>query len=199
MDHAIQLLAHYVYLILFPLAVIEGPIITVIAGFLCNNGLMNPIYAYLTVIAGDMVGDSFYYALGRWSQSAFFQKISRKLGITTNKLERVKKYISANPYKSISLSKVVLGVGIAGLFLAGQSKIPFGKYLIVCAITAAVQSAVYLVIGYFFGAFYHQISHYLNYFAGLAIVVTLIILLFLFIRSKLKAKFNLEEDIIRKD
>ena len=42
MDHIVYLLTEYKYLILFPLAIVEGPIIAVIAGFLCSSGFLNP-------------------------------------------------------------------------------------------------------------------------------------------------------------
>lgn len=60
----ISLLTAYKYFFLFPIVVVEGPIITVIAGFLSSLGYLNIIIAYLVVVAGDIVGDSAYYAIG---------------------------------------------------------------------------------------------------------------------------------------
>jgi len=60
MDYAFSLLLTYKYLILIPLAVVEGPIITVIAGFLITLGYMNIFLVYLIVIAGDLAGDYFF-------------------------------------------------------------------------------------------------------------------------------------------
>ena len=61
-----KLLFTYSYLILFPLVVVEGPIVTIIAGFLVSLGFMDFIPTYLTIVSGDLVGDFVYYSAGRW-------------------------------------------------------------------------------------------------------------------------------------
>ena len=65
MDHIFSLLHDYGYYVLFPLAVVEGPILAVIAGFLCATGIMNPFLVYLFIVSGDIVGDSVCYFAGR--------------------------------------------------------------------------------------------------------------------------------------
>ena len=185
MEHAFELLITYKYFILFPLAIVEGPLITVIAGFLCSIGLLNPFIAYFIIIVADIIGDSLFYALGRWGRSAFLERVSRWLGLTPRRLVRIKTYMGANSFKTLALSKVILGIGVAGLYLAGRSKIAYTRFFSVCALTSLVQCGAYLLIGWFFGAFYQKISQYLDYFASLAIVIGLAFFLFFVIKSKI--------------
>lgn len=186
MEHVLLLLIRYRYFILFPLAIVEGPVVTIIAGFLCSIGVFNPFLVYAIIIVADNIGDTLYYALGYWGRSGHLEKLSTWLGLTQQRLDRVKKYIGSNPYKTITLSKIILGVGVAGLFLAGKSKVPYLRFFKICLLTSIVQCAVYLGIGYFFGAFYQQISHYLDYVASISIVAAIGLILFFIIRSKLK-------------
>jgi len=52
-QHFIQLLLTYKYLILFPMALIEGPIITIIAGFIASLGYLNlPIACFTNHYCG---------------------------------------------------------------------------------------------------------------------------------------------------
>ena len=75
MEFLISSLSQYKYLILFPLAIIEGPIVTVIAGFLCSQAILEPFYVFPIIVIGDILGDSLYYGLGRWSQLPVIKKI----------------------------------------------------------------------------------------------------------------------------
>ena len=95
-------------------------------------------------------------------------------------------FFEANPNRTISLSKVVLGVGVAGIFMAGNAKVPYNKFIRICLVTSALQYIVYIGIGLLFGQAYIQINHYLNYFASLSIIAAIAIFLFFFIKSKLK-------------
>ncbi|MEO6356534.1 MAG: DedA family protein [Ferruginibacter sp.] len=186
MENIIDLLSHYKYLILLPLAVVEGPILAVIAGLLCSQHLLNPVYTYVIIVAGDVTGDSIVYTFGRWGKSPALRKISKWFGFTDAKMERARIFFEANPNKTISLSKIILGVGVAGIYMAGHAKIAYNKFIGICLITSALQYIVYISTGFLFGEAYKQISRYLDYFATLTLLCAVAIMLFFFIKSKLK-------------
>ncbi|MES2775053.1 MAG: DedA family protein [Bacteroidota bacterium] len=190
MEHIVCLLLKYKYAILFPFAIFEGPIVTVLAGFLSSMGTINPFLALLIIVPGDITGDTLYYFLGRFGRTGWLHRISNKLGLTDKKLERAEAYFSSNPHKAIPLSKVILGVGVAGLFLAGRSGFPYYRFIAICAITSAVQCSIYMCLGYFFGYAYLQINEALNYVAATSIVIAVLLALFFIIRSKLKTKIK---------
>lgn len=52
--------------ILAPLAVIEGPIVTVIAAWLASVGLLNLWEVLICVVLADLVGDSLLYLAGQF-------------------------------------------------------------------------------------------------------------------------------------
>ena len=68
LDVMLVLLQQYGYFLLFPLAVIEGPMITIIAALLAAQGYFNIFAVYGVVVVGDLVGDLFHYAPGRWGK-----------------------------------------------------------------------------------------------------------------------------------
>ncbi len=183
MESIISLLSHYRYLLLFPLAIVEGPILAVIAGFLCTGGYLNAFLVYPIIILGDITGDSICYMFGRWGLPGFLQKIGSRMGLGSKNMDRVRAYFDANPHKTISLSKITLGIGFAGIYLAGNAKIPYSRFLRICLLTSALQYIAYLGIGLLFGDAYRQISHYLNVVGALTVVAALAILLLYFIKS----------------
>jgi membrane-associated protein len=186
LEHIVQLLSQYKYLILLPLAIIEGPIIAVIAGFLCSNGLLHLLFVYPVIILGDLIGDSLVYMLGRRGVPRFLKMIGFRFGYTSEKAANLRLIFKTNPIRTISLSKITLGIGPIGIYLAGNSKVPYKKFIGICLATSAVQYIFYLGVGLLFGGTYLLINRYLNYFASLCIVIFLAFLLFYFIQSKLK-------------
>ena len=186
MQYIIYLLSQYKYLILFPLAIIEGPIIAVIAGFLCNNGFMNPFIVYPVIIAGYIIGDSVCYAFGRLGVPKFIKRIARWVGVNDKNISHLRVLFNSNPAKIVALSKIVLGIGIAGIYLAGSSRIPLSKFLIICLVVSAVQYVFYLGLGLLFGNAYLHINKYLNNFASFNIIAALAIILFIVIKYLLK-------------
>lgn len=186
MEHIITLLSNYKYVILLPLAIVEGPIVAILVGLLCTKGYMNPLYAFVIIVCGDLIGDSIVYGLGRFGKSVFLRKISSRLGFTDSRMERARIFFETNPTRTISLSKIILGVGVAGIYMAGNAKVNYNKFIAICLVTSMLQYIVYISIGLLFGQAYIQINHYLNYVASLSILVAISFLLFFYIKSKLK-------------
>ena len=171
-DQVLQLLASYQYLILFPISVIEGPIVTIIAGFLTTIGIMKIAIVYLVVLLGDVFGDTIAYFAGRLGGVglSIFETFFR---ITPKKLEHAKRFFDTHHNKAIVASKVFYGVGTAGLIAAGVLKIPYKRYITTCFFTSVLQSAVLIFTGIIFGHLYIQIDRYLGYFVAGAIVIVL--------------------------
>lgn len=179
----IPILLQYRYPILFPLAVIEGPILTVVGGFLSTTGVFNPLWVYLIMVAGDVVGDFIYYLLGRFGGGAL-PRIGRFFGITEERVEKAKNYFGIHHKKAIVLSKLVHGIGTAGLFVAGHIKVPYGRFFIICLLTSLVQSALFLAVGILFGHAYLQISRYLDIFGATTIVIGITIVTLIVLKNR---------------
>ena len=166
-------LEHYKYWVIFPLAALEGPIVTVIAGFLGSLKQLDLRLAYLIIVAGDLVGDSVYYALGRFAYGRIPEKFLRFLGITPARLELIKHYFTNHPKKTFALGKLSHGAGSATLFGAGMVKYPFGQFLIYNLIFTAIKSLLLILIGFYFGRAFVHIKTYLDYIAIVGLVVFL--------------------------
>lgn len=181
MDGIITLLLTYKYLILVPIAIAEGPIASVIAGFLVTLGFLNIFLVYVIIVLGDIIGDTAFYYLG-YGGKTILNKYGSFLGITQERLEQAKRYFETKHQKAIILSKIIHGVGIAGLVTAGILRIPYRRYIKSCITVTIPQSAVLVLTGVLFGHAYLQIGKYLDYFAATISVVALAIVAFLFYR-----------------
>ncbi|MBX4210699.1 hypothetical protein KW783_01880, partial [Candidatus Parcubacteria bacterium] len=67
MDRLLTALIKYRYVALFPLAAIEGPVVALAAGVLIHFGYLAVIPSYIILILGDIIPDTVYYYIGRYS------------------------------------------------------------------------------------------------------------------------------------
>lgn len=178
----------YQYLVLFPLVAIEGPIISVVAGFLIAQGLMNVYLAYFIIITADLVGDGLYYALGRWGAN-FGMKLFR---ISEEKLTQLESYFSSHGGKTILWGKLAHGIGTSFLFAAGAAKMPFRKFIYYNIIGTIPKSIILLFIGYLFGQSYARIGKYFDYYALFTLSLGIILIaIYLIVAKKLRKKEEL--------
>ncbi len=161
-DQAIPWLTSYKYVALFPLAVIEGPIITVITGFFSSLGYINFFLAYVVIVSGDLAGDVIYYLAGRFGGRKFVDKWGKYLGIGENQIESLEKQFAKRGSKLLFIGKMSHGVGGAFLVAAGMIKMPFDKFLSANFLATLLKSAILLLIGYYFGHAFAAINSYLE-------------------------------------
>lgn len=169
------LLFQYRYYILFPAAVIEGPITAVIGGFFASLGILNAWLVYLFLILGDLVGDSFLYLMGRFGKRTFLTRYGRYVGMTPEREERLEARFAHRPWKPFLIGKTVSGAGSAILFAAGAVRMSYVRFFLLSFLITAVKSLILLAIGYYFGQFYYQINNILLY---IALGFTLILLIY---------------------
>jgi membrane protein DedA with SNARE-associated domain len=187
MNQILSLLSIYKYWILFPLAIVEGPIVTIIAAFLAISGILNIFLIYPIVVLGDITGDAFAYILGRWCL-LFVTRHGPKIGLTAEKLAQVKIYFQDHRKKALFFSKVLHGIGFSGLIIAGSLKTPYRKFFLTCSTVSIVQSLIFIIVGILLGQAYTLLATYLNYYAAAGVVIVLSISLVLIFKKKIAKK-----------
>lgn len=156
------LLASYGYLVLFPIMVVEGPIITIIAGFLASLGYMNFTLVYIVVVVGDLTGDALYYAVGRFGRMSFIDRWGHWIGITSQRVEKIERHFADHAGKTLILGKLSHAIGGIILVAAGVARIRFWRYLWFNFLATLPKSMLLLLIGYYFGQAYAMINKYLD-------------------------------------
>lgn len=158
----IILLTTYKYFFLFPVTVVEGPIITVIAGFLSSLGQLNIFIVYGVVVVGDIVGDGLYYAVGYYGGQRFINRWGRFIGITAERVVRVEEHFGNHTGKTLIIGKLSHAIGAVVLVAAGLAQVPFGKFIWYNFLPTLPKSLILLLVGFYFGKAYQQIDVYFN-------------------------------------
>lgn len=180
MENLIAILHTYKYVIMIPLSIFEGPIVIIVGGFLTTVHFMDPFIVYGIGVFGDLVGDGLFYGMGRLGSTKIF-KYGHYIGVTHERLSYAKHMFANHQRKALIVSKLVHGIGVVGLIVAGAIHMPFKKYFKITAAIAFLQSALLLTVGIFAGSAYTLIDKYLSRYAAFAsagvIVVAGIVLL----------------------
>lgn len=158
----LSLLYTYSYLILFPLVVVEGPIVTLIAGFLVSTKFMAFVPAYITVVVADLAGDFLYYSAGRWWFDSFINGFFSFLKTDLKKINKLKKTINFHKGKILFFGKLSHAIGAPILISAGIAKIPVKEFLWFNFLATLPKSLLLLMVGYYFGSAFDSLTKYLH-------------------------------------
>ena len=150
----------YKYLIVFILAIAEGPVIMTISGFFLRIGEFSFWPLYLTLMAGDLAADTLWYAVGYHWGRPFIEKYGKFVSISQELVQKTENAFHRHQNKILFLSKITMGLGFALVILitAGIAKIPFRKYIIFNLVGQFVWTGALILVGYSFGNLYLTIN-----------------------------------------
>ena len=192
-EQIINWLIIYRYWLLIPIVIVEGPIITVMAGFLASLGYFNFFILFLIIVFLDLSEDSLIYLLGRFWGKKVINKFGIYFGINNKRFSMFKKQFKRHAKKSIVIGKLpVVGfTWFIPLIAAGMTKMPYRKFFSVCFLTSLPKSLLLLLLGFYFGKAYITIDKYLNYIGwAIGVIIILTIAIYFIIKHITKVIFK---------
>lgn len=195
-QEVLDFLVLYRYAIIFPLAIAEGPLTTVLGGVLVSLGCLDFAPVLAIVIAGDIIADIVYYFLGR-SGRDIIHKI-KFIKIPEERIKHLEDHYINHPWKTMIVGKLSYGLGAIFLVASGAARMPFRKFMELIASLTIIKSSLLLLAGYYFGKASIYLTGYLRYYS-LAIVSVLIIGYIVFKKMKAWKKISpLEKAMLEK-
>ncbi len=159
-DALINLILTYKYLFILPAAVIEGPVISMICGFLLRLNYFTFFSLYFVLMLGDLLGDILWYYLGYHFGHRFIRRFGKYVSITEEKIALVEKFFHRYHASILFISKITTGFGfsIVTLFTAGLVRVPFKKYILLNVSGQFIWTGMLIAVGYFFGELYTRFN-----------------------------------------
>jgi len=183
------LLYTYSYLVLFPLVVIEGPVVTIIAGFLVSLGFMDFFPAYMTIVAGDLTGDFLYYSAGRWWLNKTYKGVLKFFNINLKFVHKLEEGLKKNKGPFLFFGKLSHAIGGIILFAAGSAQIPIKDFLEFNFFATLPKSLILLAVGHYFGSTVTNFRKALDYTVLGLFVFTVILLVLYFLIMSISNKY----------
>lgn len=175
---------HYiVYFIVIIFACIEGPILSMIFGVLIKLGYFTFWPAYISLMLGDLFGDTIWYYVGRRYGHGFIKRFGKYVSVTEENVTKVTEVFHRHRYKILFISKISNGLGLSmvTLLTAGMIRIPFFRYLLTNLTGQFIWSGLLIGVGYFFSNLYVQVDTWMG---RVSIVISFFVLLWLFMGYK---------------
>ena len=137
---------------LLPLAVLEGPIVSVAAGLLSAQGVLSWPWALALLIVADLIGDTSLYWLGRHGGAGFGRLgnwLGRRLGAGRPLAPELRRRFAENGTRMLLIGKWTHAIGAAVLVGAGAARMPFRRFALVNLLASIPKSALLFAVGYF--------------------------------------------------
>jgi membrane protein DedA with SNARE-associated domain len=160
-ETALALIEAYGLWILAPFAILEGPIVTVIAAYLAHQGYMNVVAVYFVCIAGDLLGDSLLYAAGRFGATRLPLRLTRWLGLTKAREVALTDHFATKGGRTLLFGKWTHSAGMPILLASGMARMNFASYLWFNLLGTLPKTLLFVLLGYFLGAAYSAIDTYI--------------------------------------
>lgn len=164
-------LRNYGYFAMFPLMIVQGSVVTVVAATLASLGVFWWPIVFVLSVLGDLIGNLVLYFLGyRWGMK-FVRNFGKYLGINEKRVLKMEKYFQKHGGKTILLMKPIAGLYSVAFVAAGIVKMDFKKFVTYSVIGGIVWSSFLVAMGYFYGYLWKGTSRYLNWLGvGIAFV-----------------------------
>jgi len=149
-------------LIVAPIAVVEGPIVSIIAGHLAARGYFDFLVLTIVLIVADLAGDLVFYGLGRFGRDRLSPRLMARLGLQQARADALASQFRRRGGQILFFGKFTQGAGAAILFAAGAARMPFGPFFLYNGCATVLKSVALVAIGAFFGHAYSQIGDWLG-------------------------------------
>ncbi len=141
----------YGYPLMFAGMALEGPMVTAASAFAASLGYFNLGVVFLLSIAGDVLPDMAYYALGYYGHQSVVRRLCRFFKIPEEKLDRARAFLGRHQIKGLMLFKYAPFLAITGLVLTGTNKMPFKKFVLMDTLIGIPNTLLFVSIGYLAG------------------------------------------------
>jgi membrane protein DedA with SNARE-associated domain/rhodanese-related sulfurtransferase len=174
MPIALEFFLHYAYLILFVWVLVEQlgvpiPSIPVLltAGTLSATHRVHPIPALLAVLLACILSDTLWFALGRRYGHSVLRLLCRLSFEASTCVSKTENYFSRRGPSTLLFAKFVPGLSTVAPPIAGQSGMPYARFLLWDLGGSLLWAEAYLLAGRFFGdvaqksaVFFHWLGHF---------------------------------------
>lgn len=190
--YTLLLLVKYKYLILFPILIIEGPVVTILAAFLASPAggqYLEIVPVFFIVFFADITGDTLYYLIGKYAKNYFINRFPKRFSLDPVRSNKIERYYKEHGVKTIMLGKISHGLGWPVMVGAGSAGMPYKTFITMNTLVSIPKSLILVAAGYYYGVHYDTLVQYIGK-AGM-ILTTVTALIFLYIIYRRYTKINL--------
>ena len=182
-DAVLALMQNHGLWLVGPMAVVEGPIVTVIAAYLAKLGYMTLWGVYLVCVLGDLIGDGMYYWIGRAGPAILPHRWLAKLGLNEARQLALEGHFAKSGPRTLLIAKWSHSAGLPIMLAAGAAQMNFPRYMWWNLLGTIPKTAAFTAIGWFIGSAYSAIDTWI-WRVSLAAIIMVVSVVFILWRRK---------------
>jgi membrane protein DedA with SNARE-associated domain len=153
-----QLIVHHGPALLFLIVALEsaglpipGETTLVAAGVLASQGKMNIAVVIVAAAAGAIIGDNVGYWIGRTGGRGLLERWGPVKRFSERVLPPAERFFERHGPKTVFFARFIAGLRVTGAWMAGISRMDWGKFLMWNALGGIVWATAVGLIAYYFG------------------------------------------------
>ena len=177
-QQVLDFVQQYGYWILYPLSMIEGPLVTLIGGGFVALGVLRFELVLLIAVMGDLTMDFILYYVGFLGGQRLRNFIARHPRIE-NRRQKLQYFFEKHGGKVIFVVKLTVGLSYITFITAGLIRMPLRKFLFFSFLGGILWSGFLIALGYFYGNLHKTIGQNIGWaglFIGSGALLTFIIM-----------------------
>jgi membrane protein DedA with SNARE-associated domain len=140
---------YWSYLILAALVAVEGPIATLLGAAAASLGLMHPGFVFVAAAGGNLTSDTLWYYLGYIGKLEWIKRLSKRLGVSDQKLEILENTLCKHAPIILFVSKLTVSPMIPALIATGLIKYPWRRWFPYVFAGEMIWTGSLVLIGFF--------------------------------------------------
>lgn len=169
------LAAHWGFWALIPLAILEGPVISLVAGWMMSLGLLGFTSGFVVIVIGDVLGDCVLYAIGRGGAQGLARWLPARICPPRSRVVPLIRGFRRNGMRLLVMGKLTHAAGAPLLLAAGMARMPLGPFLLANLGAALPKAALLIGLGYAFGEAADQVLDWLLPAGALVLAVLVLV------------------------
>lgn len=155
------LIQDYGLMIIAPIALLEGPVVSVVSGYLAKAGLIKVPQTFSVLVLADLVGDCIVYAIGRKGRARVALPWLAACGVTRRRLAQVLRSFRTKGGRILVVGKLTHSAGFAVLLAAGMARMSFPRFVALNLLATLPKVAVFMALGWWFGQIADRVGNWL--------------------------------------
>ena len=146
-----DLIVQYGHAMLLLATVVEGPVVTLLAAALAQEGLLDLRWVLGLAILGDVLGDVIVHLAGRFAAGMLPARACRRLGLDRHVIAPLAAQFRHRGGRMLVVAKLTHFAGLPVLFASGVAGMPLLPFLLVSLGATIPKVAALCALGWMFG------------------------------------------------